>query len=249
MPVPCTCEICGHGFTVPPYRLQRGPVRFCSRPCTHRAQKQGMVNPWGRRRRTHHWEPWQLDLLRTRYDSLPGRALQSLCEDLPFPRHAIKAQARALGLGRKLGTAYRPWTEQEVDYLHAHLATSPMSELALKLRRTKQAVQLKIKKLGITKSSDGYTLRQLEPLLGMDAHKTRRMISTGLLKAARKHTERLAIQGGDAYHVTDAALKAFVIRHPEQVDLRRVDRDWFLDLLTDGAVWRHRLTALSEALG
>ena len=92
-------------------------------------------------------------------------------------------------------------------------------------------------------------MRQWESLLGMEAHKTRRMIATGLLPATRKHTERVAAQGGDTYHVTDAALKRFIIRHPEQVDFRRVDRDWIIDLLTDGAMWRHRLEALSDALG
>ena len=144
MPASCTCEICGAPLTVPPSRLRQGPVRFCTRNCMRHAQKQGLlVCPTTSKRRTYHWEPWQLELLRTRYDRMPGRALQSLQEDVPFPRHAMQSKARALGLGRKLGTSARPWTAEEGDDLHTHLATMSLARLAQKLRRTKVAVHLK----------------------------------------------------------------------------------------------------------
>ena len=61
-----------------------------------------------------------------------------------------------------------------------------------------------------------------------------------------KGTKRKGRQGGDTklFHV--GTVREFVINHPEEIDLRKVDKMWFLWLITGGRV---KLIAPSERLG
>jgi hypothetical protein len=111
-------------------------------------------------------------------------------------------------------------------------------------------VRLKAKRLHLNKATaGGYTMRCIEQLTGWDHHKIGWLISSGRLKAKRRRTERRAANGGDMWFISDAALYRCIIHWPEILDLRRVDRDWLLDLLTDGAVIRARMQRLAVEMG
>jgi hypothetical protein len=43
-------------------------------------------------------------------------------------------------------------------------------------------------------------------------------------------------QNGDIYLIREKDVRRFILEHPTEIDLRKVDRLWFLDLLTNGLV-------------
>jgi hypothetical protein len=59
-----------------------------------------------------------------------------------------------------------------------------------------------------------------------------------MLAAQSRQTERRKEQGGDTWWITIASVRRFILRYPEEVDLARVEKFWFLDVLTGGKVCR-----------
>ena len=57
-----------------------------------------------------------------------------------------------------------------------------------------------------------------------------------MLRATRRGTERTERQGGDTYWIAHKAVHAFVLTYPDEIDLRKVEKWWFLDLLTAGRI-------------
>jgi len=84
----------------------------------------------------------------------------------------------------------------------------------------------------LRKYDEGYTASSLAEALGVDPHWVLARIHSGKLRASHRHTERTAQQGGDGWLITDEALVDFLREHPYDVDLRKVDSLWFMDLIT-----------------
>jgi len=162
-------------------------------------------------------------LLRERYDSRT-ETIDCLARALGSPRWAIKRRAQVLGLA---WTKEKPWSENEVGYLEANLHRLSILTLAKRLRRSPTAIALKAKRLGLKKSGEGYTAQSLAEALGIDGHKVARWVRLGLMKAARRQTEREA----DMYLITDRAVRDFLVRHPRELNLRRADPVWLVDVL------------------
>src|SRR3989304_3150451 len=99
------------------------------------------------------------------------------------------------------------------------------------LGRSPTAVQLKAKRLGLRKYAEGYTALSLAEALGVDPHWVLARIRLGKLRASRRHTERTAQQGGDSWLIPAGALVDFLREPPYDVDLRKVDSLWFMDLI------------------
>jgi len=72
----------------------------------------------------------------------------------------------------------------------------------------------------------------------VDSHKVTRWIGAGLLEAERRGTARTELQGGDTWLIFRAEVKEFVLRCPDEYDLGKVEKWWFLDLITDGRICR-----------
>jgi hypothetical protein len=49
-------------------------------------------------------------------------------------------------------------------------------------------------------------------------------------------TARTEQQNGDIYLIHEKDVRRFILEHPTDIDLRRVDQIWFLDLITNGLV-------------
>ena len=128
-----------------------------------------------------------------------------------------------------------PWSEEEVQYLEKYLHRMSLADIAKRLGRTKVAVQLKAKRLGLNKChQEGYTMRGLCLGLGCDHHKVEKWLAKGWINGTRRKTERKAVQGGDVWLFTNSAIRKLVRYHPEEIDLRRVDKYWFLDVIMGG---------------
>ena len=95
--------------------------------------------------------------------------------------------ARQLGLSR---LKERRWTRRELAWLEQNYHHAAVTTMANHLGRSECAVFLKAKRMGLRKTSEGYTLWQVCEGLGEDHHKVRRWVEVGALKGARRHTAR-----------------------------------------------------------
>lgn len=171
-------------------------------------------------------------LLRDRYDpAIPGRC-QQIATQLGWPKWGVGKLARWLGLGR---IKERRWTTAETDYLASHYHRIKLKTMARKLKRTVVAVHLKAKRLGYRKAfnGEGYTARGLAIALGVDEHFVTARIRAGKIRSRWRQTERHGTQGGDVYYISERAVIHFIAAHPMDIDLRKVDQLWFIELIAD----------------
>jgi hypothetical protein len=164
---------------------------------------------------------------------IPG--LKQYAAKLHWPHWVLKKRARELGLAR---TKESLWSIQEVDLLErfAHLSDY---RIHLKLKdagfnRTTIAVHLKLKRLRLRKNIPYYTASSLAEAFGIDIHSITRWIRLGYLKAGRKGTDRTEDQGGDTWLIHEKEVKRFILNHPTEFSLRKVEQTWFLDIVTEG---------------
>jgi len=167
--------------------------------------------------------------LRRLYDPTVRGRSQEIAARLKVPRWAVNRRAAALGLSRPKD---RPWSAEDEAYVEASFHHTSVKTLARKLGRSPTAVQLKAKRLGLRKYDEGYTALSLAEALGVDPHWVLARIRSGKLRASGRHTERTAQQGGDSWLITDEAVVRFLRDHPYDIDLRKVDSLWFMDLIT-----------------
>lgn len=168
------------------------------------------------------------EMILREYDSHNSRELAGRLE---VPAWRVRRWAAELGVAR---SKERPWSEQDLQYLRRHIGHTAWRTIAKHLGRTVTAVKLKAKRIGRTKmgqGSEGFTANQVAKRLGVDRHKVMSWIQQEKLIASRRRSLRTPQQGGDAYFIARAALRLFVQMYPEEIDLRRVDKFWFIELL------------------
>lgn len=167
-------------------------------------------------------------LIEARYDGRTA-TIDELAERLHVPRWQVRKWGAQLGLARQKEPR---WSEAELDYLERAMGRVGITQIAQHLGRTRVAVRLKMKRLGLRQTDDGYTMSGLCAGLGCDHHKVRKWMDAGWLRGRRRQTERVAVQGGDMWYFSDAAIKALVRDHPAEIDPRRVEWIWLVDVLT-----------------
>ncbi len=174
------------------------------------------------------WNDISDGLLKRMYDpTVPGRS-QLLADRLGAPRWAVNRRAAALGLSRP---KERPWSPDEEAYLESNFHHVSVMALARRFGRSPTAVRLKAKRLGLRKYDECYTACSLAEALGVDPHWVLGRIRSGKLRASHRQTERTPEQGGDSWLITDDAVMDLIRDHPYDVDLRKVDSVWFMDLI------------------
>lgn len=172
----------------------------------------------------YFWTPEQDELIRKCYDS-QTHTITELAARFKVPRWVVRRRASQLGIAR----CKEPfWSKVDEQYLEKHYPKKSIVTIAKHLGRTLTAVALKKKRLGITKTMEGYTLRGICEGLGVDHHKVEKWIRAGWIKVRGRGVDR---PQGDYKYFTEKDLRNFIRRHPDEIDLRRVDRLWFIDLL------------------
>lgn len=130
------------------------------------------------------------------------------------------------------------WSEAELRILNRSARHCPrVIQGRLKkagYHRTETGIIMKLKRLRLRQNLEGQSARQIALCLGEDVHFVMRAIRSGQLKASRRQTNRTSRQGGDPYYITDKDIRDFVINHLYMIDLRKVDKYWFVDLLAEG---------------
>lgn len=132
------------------------------------------------------------------------------------------------------------WSAEEVAVLerwgHVTDAVIQRRLKAAGFQRSLNGIQLKMKRLRIRQNLDGYSAHALAAAFGLDGHKVTYWINRNMLAATRRGTARTESQGGDSFWITNKAVREFVLTHPDEVDLRKVEKWWFLDLVSGGRI-------------
>jgi len=170
-------------------------------------------------------------------DAKTGFGIRPLAKKVGIPHWALKKRARELGLAR---TKELPWGEPELAILSRYASMSD-ERIRLKLKaagytRTATAIHLKLKRMKFKHDASFYSAYSLAQALGIDPHAVTRWIKSGHLKAKFRGTARGPQQNGDSYLIQEKDVRRFILEHPTDIDLRKVDQLWFLDLLTNGLV-------------
>lgn len=167
-------------------------------------------------------------------------SVKTLAALLRRPYWWVKKRASFLGVARPLtpGGKKLEWSGQELELLEKHATKNP--EVIARIfrkngyRRTSTAIVIKLKRMAFdTVDIDLYCARSLGRAFGVDVKVVIRWIENGWLKARRRGTKRTAQQGGDMWWVKRKDVRNFVIENVAAVDIRKVDKDWFVDLLAN----------------
>jgi hypothetical protein len=162
-------------------------------------------------------------------------ALKQVGRRLGWTGSAVCKRGAELGLARVKEST---WSEQELDILErfGYLAPSGIQRKLLEagFARSVAAIQVKINRSRIKSNLEGYSACQLADALGVDVRKVLRWIQQRVLRAERRGTRRTPEQGGDTWWISDRGVRRFVLRYPEEIDLARVEKIWFLNLLSEG---------------
>ena len=200
------------------------------------------AHPIKRRSRRKYTFTNQIDeLIRVIYLDRPGAkarpGIRVLAKKVGIPHWALKKRARELGLAR---TKENPWSEPELEIL-ARYAWMSDERIRLKLKaagysRTVTGIHLKLRRMKFKHDPGFYSANGLAQALGIDSHAVTRWIRSGHLKAKLRGTARGEKQNGDIYLIREKDVRRFILEHPTEIDLRKVDQLWFLDLVTNGLV-------------
>ena len=163
--------------------------------------------------------------------------IRLLAKKVDIPHWALKKRARELGLAR---TKELPWTEAELAILSRYAWMSD-ERIRLKLKaagytRTVTGIHLKLKRMRFKHGGSFCSAYSLAQALGIDPHVVTRWIKSGHLKAKLRGTARTPQQNGDSYLIQEKDVRRFIVEHPTNIDLRKVDQLWFLDVMTNGLV-------------
>jgi hypothetical protein len=207
--------------------------RYREQPDAHCAKAQG--------RRKYIFTDQIDQLIREIYLSHPGArkqpGIRMLAKKLGIPHWALRKRARKLGLAR---AKELPWSQPELEILERYAWMSD-ERIRLKLKaagysRSATGIHLKLRRMRFKHDPSFYSANGLAQALGIDSHAVSRWIRSGHLKAKFRGTARVKQQNGDIYLIHEKDVRRFIVEHPTDIDLRKVDQLWFLDLITNGLV-------------
>lgn len=216
------------------------PVRSSS-AIYARANKFGLkTDKQVRARRSHPPSP-ELDAkIKEAWPTLSGKgAVQRFADSIGVDRWVVSKRAGALGLSNP-HRKEPPWSAAE----NALMARVPLHDPHKASRifrehgfpRSPAAITVHAKRIGISRRrKDVLSARGASKVLGVDEKWITARCIDGTLEAEKRGTARLVQQGGDTWSIAPSALRRFVIEHLEKIDIRKVEKFGFVELLTDPA--------------
>lgn len=161
--------------------------------------------------------------------------VRHLARRLGLPRWKISRRAIELGLIAKQKKEPN-WSEKELEILehHAHKCPAVIQRHLKKegVARTEVAIVLKRKRMRFLQNLPWCSATSLAECFGVDMKTVQRWILKGHLRATKRGTKRLPQQGGDEWWIKEKDIKQFLIEYICEVDLRKVDKYWLVDVLT-----------------
>lgn len=180
----------------------------------------------------------ELSIIREHYDgsTLAINKIMRLMNS-KYPRWYIRRIAAENGWAKAKKTAWDPceeeWLSEKFPIKGFVAIQNGLKKINGGILRSRPAIVLKAKRLHISKHSDGFTMRMMEDLLGVDHRKIKRWVHLGYLKGSRKGTDRTEAQGGDMWHFKASSIRDFIITYPEEIDIRRVESFNFINLVAN----------------
>lgn len=207
--------------------------RYCDR---HRH-----ISQWEKRPRSK-WVPTPeidqliLDAWRTIKD--PRRYV---AEKTGWPEWAVQDHAINLGAVETRRIKEPVWSVAECETLENY-SWLTIRSLQRKLKkqtgiwRSASAVKSQRYRLRLAQTVDGYNPHQLSRLLGTAPSAVRTWIRLGLLPAKNRSHGAYETTDVNYWFIPNEWVYDFVLKHPERIDLSKVDKMWFLNLLTRGKI-------------
>lgn len=211
-----TCERCQRGFVAKSEARRCNDCRYLDR--TGRSRKSKYV-----------WTPERDAVLREVYErSGAGRpnVKRDAGKALGFPAWAVQRRAALLGLSRPANR--RAWTPEEDAFLRAEVGKRTPAWIAKRLGRSVASVILKVKRerISLRACREWWSARDVAQLFGVDDHAALQWIAKSWLRA-----EKRGDRPRDSWMVTEPAIVEFVVRHPQEFRLDRVEQGEFIALL------------------
>lgn len=208
------------------------------------AGKLGLEAPKGGGKKQRIGVPAGFDeLLTSAWQGMAGDKrgeVAAFAESQGLPRWWVSQRARKLGLVLP-HKKEPPWTRAEDELLKR----APIHDLdaaaeffrAHGFRRSPTAIGVRCKRQELSRRAARPTLsaHRVAKILGVDDKTVTREILMGDLKAAKREDRRLPQQGGSAWDVTRADLRAYIIAHLDRIDFRKVDKFALVDVLVGPA--------------
>jgi len=173
----------------------------------------------------HVWTAHDYELLRTYYDG-KSASIKKL-EGLTGASHnAIKQKA----IGLRLTKRQKPpdWSQEEYDKLAKLAPDYSPNQIAKKLKRSENAVSIKLYRMNICPNGRSwYTVQDLIDIFGVNFKTVQKWVESGKLQAERYKSEN------GFWKVTPEDLRQFVIRCPLELQGRKVDMVFLVDLLAN----------------
>lgn len=227
-----TCEVCGALRRA--WRKEGCPPRFCGRACK-------TVGLRGQPRRVARYviSPVMHAQIREVYQQMTGNGeVEELAAKLGLPRWKVTRYAISQGWIPR-GSREPEWTGPELHILEASAHCHPeVIQRHLKkagFSRCASGIVQKRKRLHLPKNLGGQSVTQLAGCFGVDQKVVQSWVFKGFLKAEKRGTHRQPQQGGDIYFIRDLWVRQFILEYPELVDLRKVDKFWFIDIVAGRA--------------
>jgi hypothetical protein len=160
----------------------------------------------------------------------------NLARKFSMPRWAI--YQRALKIGAVTSSHQKkPWSKQEISILKQYARYEPQT-IMKKLQkagyqRSIASIVLKRKRMRLLSNQKGISACLCADFLGVDLHWVLNYIRQGLLKAEVIRRDR---EGKANYFIREKELRRFVITNPDHIDLRKVEKYYFIELVANGSV-------------
>ena len=167
-------------------------------------------------------------------DSKPR--LINLAKKFNMPRWAL--YQRALKIGAVTSSHQKkPWTSDEIKILERNARYAPQTIKKrlekVGFQRSIASIVLKRKRMRFLSNTEGMSACLCAEFLGVDLHWLLNYIRQGLLKAELIRRDR---QGKANYYIREKDLRRFIINNPELIDLRKVEKYYFIELVANGGV-------------
>ena len=224
------CRQCGL-----PHGGQAGTTRLCD--LCRRGKKS---KP--RSERNPAWTPEEDALVRQAYAECNAHEVgPRLVELFPTrPRWSLKRRASQIGCAT-IRKKEAPWSAEEIALLQEVSWMVP-DRIAQKFRergfhRTVTAIAIRRNRTHTRDHIDGMTASGLAKTLAVDVHAVTKWIEKGWLRAELAGERN---DGQQRRHVPTAAIRAFLLEHPECVELGKLERAgskmWYLEMVTGGQI-------------
>ena len=176
-----------------------------------------------------------------------------LADRLGIDRWVLTKRATMLGLTMP-HKKEPPWTAAE-DALMKKVPLHSPDKCADIFRehgfsRSPTAIVVRAKRIDLSRRThDTLSARAAALILGIDSKGVTALCISGDIKAGRRASKRLPQQGGEAWAIAPAELRRYIIDHVERIDLRKVEKFAFVELLAGqmDPVERNRAQAARKA--